>query len=265
MINTYYINSVALQSYNTFKERHAQGLKLSDFINARPQAEMKDGIATIHVTGVIANNPPPVHSMLGGSSYDEIATEIDEAIEAGATGILFSHDSPGGQVAGNAELAEKIADLDVPTVAFAKGLCCSASYKLAVGCDAIVARPSSEVGNVGTILLYVDDSAFTDKLGIKVHAITSDEASLKSTLHTMPVTDEQREFLQESITRSGNEFKDYVRANRAGIDEVFVKAGWYKGEQALALNFIDSVGNEQDARDTLTDMIEQLQRLQQTH
>lgn len=144
-----------------------------------------------------------------------------------------------------------IANLPVPTVAHCHGLACSAAYKLSAGCNYIVASESATVGNIGTIMSWMDCSEFWKENGIEFKALTSEGADLKSTFHLEP-NDTQIEFLQEGINEAGRQFREHVATGRekagATLDPEIWRAGWYSGEKAGELGLIDDIGTAEDAR-----------------
>lgn len=233
---------------------------IEDYFQLRPDMEMgADGIASIHIHAALMDNCPKIYEKLGlVTTYDTIRSEIEEAADYGAKGILFIVDSPGGTVAGNRECAEIIAEIPIPTLAFAKGLACSAAYKLSAGCDHIAATPSAVVGNIGTILAWQDCTEMWKQMGIEFKALTSSGADLKSTFH-LPPSKEQIAFLQEEIDGMGKQFRDHVTAGRTAagaiLDDEIWRAGWYSGERAGELGLIDDICDEADAREILRGMI----------
>jgi len=254
--NLYYILPQALTELQSNLADAKQGIDLSEFINARQPLQMLDGIAIIHVKGSLADNTPPIHQKLGGTDYRAIRQDIADAQAQGAKGILFIHNSGGGSVCGCQETAQLIQDLDLPTVAYSEGLNCSASYKLSVGTDYLVSSPSCQVGNVGTILCFMDSSKMLENIGIEIVAITNDQATLKDTLHKLPLTEGQAEFLQDEINEAGNVFINHVKSNRPNIDPIFEKAGWYRGQKALDLGFVDELGSLETALERLKELIQ---------
>jgi len=233
---------------------------MTDFFSPREEMEIDgNGIAEIHITGMLMDDCPPIYEKIGvATCYDTIEDEIKDALEQGCKAILFCINSPGGTVSGNMEIAQMIADLPIPTASHCKGLACSAAYKLASGTNAIVASPSAEVGNIGTILTWADDDEFWAMMGIEWKAIVNQGADLKSTFHTTP-TEPQLVFLQESINRAGEIFQNFVRVGRekagATLDPEIWRAGWYSGEKAGSLGLIDDIGDEEEAKQLLLSMI----------
>lgn len=226
--------------------------EISDFYPMRNAAMVDaNGIATVEIKGALLNSGPKIYEKLGlATYYSTIIAETGAAMAAGARAILFLVDSPGGTVAGNIEAAEFIEGIQIPTIAFVPGMACSAAYKLACGADNILASPSATVGNIGTILSWMDCTEFWSEQGITMKAITNDGADLKSTFHLEP-DESQLAFLQESINNAGQEFRLHVERNRPDIDAEVFRAGWYSGSKAEDLRLIDGMASYQDAYDEL--------------
>ena len=258
------VPSFALAALDVPEKSNAMNIELADFYQLRPESEMdSDGIATIHVHGVLMNSCPPIYEKPGlVTCYSTIESEIGAAIEAGAQGVLLVTDSPGGTVAGNKECSNFIANLPIPIVGYAKGYACSAAYKMIAGTDLIVATDSATVGNVGTILNWTDCTEFWKANGIEFKALTSEGADLKSTFHLEP-NEDQLQFLQDEINMMGQQFREHVQAGReaagASVDPEVWRAGWYSGEKAGELGLIDGIGSKADARTVLRSLIDTAQ------
>lgn len=230
-----------------------EGLNLSYFVNKRPAFSMDaDGITHVWVYGPLLQDAAPVERDLRATDYADLAAEIGTE---GARGILLHIDSPGGTVAGCIEVAQLIEAAPVPVVAYVHGTACSAAYKLACGADYIVSSPSAISGNCGTILVYADTSALMEGMGVALHAITNDGATLKSTGHLDSITEEQRQFLQEGINEAGKAFQDHVAANRPGIDPEVWRGGWYSGQKAIDLGLVDELGSVATAAARLHELL----------
>ena len=217
-----------------------------------------NGIAHIEVRGGMLMDCAPIYERVGMAiRYSTIISESNAAIEAGAKGIIYKVNSPGGTVSGNVEASKMVMALTVPTVSYCEGLACSAAYKFVSGTNFIMASESALMGNIGTILSWADCSEFWKKWGIEMKAITSEGASLKSTFHLEP-NEEQLAFLQESVDEAGKQFRDHVITGRARVEktlnEEVWKAGWYSGEKAGSLGLIDGIGNYAEAYQILTDL-----------
>lgn len=231
-------------------------LDYDDFYNPRqPMTMDNDGIAVIHVAGMLLDEAPPIYEKLGlATTYPTLIAELEQAVEVGAQGICLVINSGGGHVSGNIEAAKAVKSVGIPTVAFCKGMACSAAYAIASQADSILATPSATVGNIGTILSWPDDDEFWRMMGIEWKAMTNQGADLKSTFHTEPDA-AQLAFLQEELDQMGADFQQLVAEARPEIDPETNRAGWYYGDKAEALGIIDGQGNMQDAIDALRSQI----------
>tara|TARA_R110000851_G_scaffold74848_2_gene165078 strand:+ start:348 stop:1133 length:786 start_codon:yes stop_codon:yes gene_type:complete len=257
--NELYYSGADFTSYHMKQLQDAkEGIDLSLFVNARPEMEINDGIATISVRGMLLSNSAPIQSILGNTDYQNISEEIDSAVNQGVKGIVFDFNSGGGMVLGCIEIAQKIQNLGIPTVAYAEGYNCSASYKLCCGTDYIVSSPSCENGNIGSIQVLYDDTRMLEAFGVDRIALTSEGAALKSTGHA-GYSDEQIEFLQDKINQSGEVFRNHVLANRTNLDPVVFKAGWYSGQESIDLGLIDAIGSRQDSLNVLLEILDVLE------
>lgn len=224
----------------------SQGIAFEDFFSPRRAMTIDDnGIAFIDVKGALMDNAPPIYEKLGSTDYRTLRNEIIEAQDARA--IVLNIDSPGGTVAGLEEASNAISQSRVPVAAYCDGMACSAAYYLASAADSIAASPSADVGNIGTVMAWYDDSAFMEAMGLKMEVITNEGADLKGTFRDNPMTDAQREFLQEETNRIGEEFKNHVIANRPGIDSEVFRAGWYHGTRAGELGLVDAICTQYEA------------------
>ncbi|MFX8577776.1 S49 family peptidase, partial [Acinetobacter baumannii] len=93
------------------------------------------------------------------AAYTGIQNDIVQYMNtASVRGILLDVDSPGGEVAGLAELAEFIAEAakEKPIYAVANSLMASAAYWMSSGATRIYAAPNSAVGSIGVVTAHVD-------------------------------------------------------------------------------------------------------------
>lgn len=246
------LHEFALAALEIQEPKEGLEFDIEDFYNLRESVSLTpDGVAVIEIRGALMHNAPGIYEKLGMvTRYATLISEIEQAEEAGARAIFFDLNSPGGTVAGCIEAARTIAAIEVPTMGYVSGMACSACYKLAAGMDSIVASPSADVGNIGTILSWADCTEFWREAGIEFKAITNEGADLKSTFHVEP-DETQVEFLQESINAAGQAFRDWVESNREVDEEVF-RAGWYSGDRAEQLGLTDGQATRREALAGLT-------------
>jgi membrane-bound serine protease (ClpP class) len=107
---------------------------------ARPATTASDDsnaplVYRIPVTGVVE---------LGLSPY--IARSLDEAAEAGAVAAILDIDTPGGRVDAAQQIADAIADADIPVYAYVNRRALSAGALIALATNDIYMRPGSTLG-----------------------------------------------------------------------------------------------------------------------
>jgi protease IV len=219
----------------------------SFFINQRPPLSIDSaGIAVITISGVLANNLARIDQLLGFTDFQVIQGEIAEAIERNAKAILFEMDSPGGEVQGTAETADRIADIQVPKASYSASLDTSAAYFLSSSVDRKFVSPSAFSGSIGTMLPWVDESKFWDALGIAWEPIVGQGEIFKAAGAGPSLSEAQRSHFQEQVNAMSANFRDHVSKFRE-LDFGALQAGAYFGKQAIDLNLADEIGTYDDA------------------
>lgn len=233
-------------------EQHSNGEPvafLDDFMPERRENYTdRDGIAHVHMDGVLGRRLSAIEKSCGACDYDDLAQAITDA--SSARGLLLHIDSPGGMVSGNREVADAFAAYDKPKVVHAEGLAASAAYLIAAAGDMIVASPSASIGSIGVIIPWVDSEGLWESAGIAYNPIIATGADLKGAGFGPTLSDEQREHMQDEVDQIAADFRAHVLAYRDVDDEVF-RAGTYFGETAIDLGLIDAIGSAEDARQLL--------------
>tara|TARA_R110000751_G_scaffold73542_2_gene148720 strand:+ start:2556 stop:3410 length:855 start_codon:yes stop_codon:yes gene_type:complete len=220
---------------------------LSMMFNQRQPMSSSDGIATVHAFGPMMSGASPIELAMGGTGYEEIIADLqaansDDSVKA----IVIVSDTPGGMVDGIKEVNIAMDDSDKPIYGYNAGMATSAGYHILAGTKLIAASPSSTTGNIGCVLAWYDDSAFLESLGFKMEVMTNEGADLKGTFRDSPMTDSQREFLQDGLNVTGDEFFEYCAGFRSDLDPEVKRAGWYSPAQAADMGLIDMVGSLSD-------------------
>ncbi len=222
-----------------------------DWVNQRPEMEIdRNGIAHIHVQGVLGKGLTNIEKSCGNTGFEQIADEFTQAEERGARGVLMLINSPGGAAIGNIELAQRVAQSPLPIVAWIDELCASAAYAIAVGADKIVCAPSAQVGSIGTILPLVDTSGEWEQRGWKPAYITHTGGDLKDATWPPSFTEAHRAHLQETVDDLFAGFRAHVLANRA-VEPGAMRGQCMIGSRALAANLVDKIGIYESAYEEL--------------
>ncbi len=206
---------------------------------------VSDGILQIPIQGVLLNR---VSYQFGrwATGYTYIEKALLRGLEDdNVKGIALVVDSPGGEVAGCFELADKIfaARSQKPIKAFAADLACSAAFALSSSARDITITRSGKVGSVGVVTMHVDYSEMLAKDGVKITFVFAGEHKVDGNPYeALPEAVKAR--IQERIDKTYGVFTSTVARNR-GIDEAAVrdtKALTYDAQDALANGFADKIG-----------------------
>ncbi len=225
---------------------YQQGM-FSDWVNERPDMEIdQNGIAHIHVVGVLGKGLTNIERSCGNTGYEQIEAEFEEAEERGARGVLLYVNSPGGGAIGNAEISERVSGSPLPVVTFVDDLCASAAYSIAAGTNHIVCTKSAEVGSIGTIIALVDVSGAWDQMGMKPEFITHTGGDLKDASWPPSFTDAHKEYFQQTCDDFFGLFKGHVLAHR-NVEPSAMRGQCFVGQRAKDANLVDTIGNYETA------------------
>ena len=203
---------------------------------ARGDAEVVDGVAVVDLSGTLMKT---VSSLSSGTSTVNARRQIRQATDDPAVkAILLRIDSPGGTVAGTADLAGEISAAIAagkPCYAFVEDLAASAAYWIASACTKVFSNATALVGSIGTYSTVADYSAAAAKQGVKVHVIRAGEfkgAGIPGT----EITPQQLAEMQRMVNDLNAEFVSAVGAGRKLSAEAV--AGLADGRLHVAKNAI---------------------------
>lgn len=211
---------------------------------------VKGGILMVPVKGVLLFG---VDYAIG--DYATGYVYITKALERGLAdpnvkGIALIVDSPGGHVAGNFDLADKIfaARGQKPIHAFAAENAYSAAYSIASACKTVTVARTGGVGSIGVVTVHLDISAAIGDAGLKVTFIHYGKHKVDgNTYEALPADVKDR--IQARIDGLGELFVSTVARNRA-MDAQAVRdteALTYSADEAITLSLADKVGALDDA------------------
>jgi len=206
------------------------------------------GTAVISINGVLGHRISAFEkACMGGVDYLDIAAAIDKANADPAVSSLLLHiSSPGGMVTGLPETAAKIVASEKPVVAFTDDLAASAGYYLAASASSVYSTASAQVGSIGTIMSWLDVSKAYEAQGVKREMVSS--GKYKGMLTPgIPITEDQRVHLQDTVDTLADEFKAHVIARRGPIDADYMEGQSVWGTEAKAAGLIDEIGLFEDA------------------
>jgi protease-4 len=183
-------------------------------------------------------------------SADEIVQQLTTArYDPSIAGVVLDIDSPGGSMVAGEEIASALQALGKPSVALIRDEGASAAYRAALGANAIVASSNSNVGSIGVIYSYLEDSIKNAKDGITNVEVSSGKYKSLGDPNA-PLTPDQRALVQRDVDIMSNHFIKAVSDSRH-LDLAVVKqladGSTLLGVAAKDAGLVDMVGNMDDA------------------
>lgn len=216
-----------------------------DWLHFYRPYNVKDGVLQIPIMGVLLDRFPwQLGRWATGYKYIEMALKRGLA-DLNVRAIAFVIDSPGGEVSGCFELADKIyaARSEKPIRAFAANHAYSAAYALASAANDIVVTRSGGVGSIGVVTMHISYQDALTKAGIKVTFIVSDPSKAEGNYYEdLSVSAKKR--IQARINKIYGVFSSTVAKHR-GIEEedvIALKAYTYDVDEAIENKLADRKG-----------------------
>ena len=211
--------------------------------------DSKNEIAVIVADGDIL----PGKAQNGVIGSDSFAEELRKArnndrIKA----IVLRINSPGGSaLASDVMWREIMLTTKVkPVIASMSDYAASGGYYLAMGCDTIVAQPTTITGSIGVFSVLFDVSSFLDnKIGITFDEVKTGEVGELVTI-TRPLTDVEKAVWQKKTEEIYNSFTEKAAEGRnMSVEELRKVASGrvWTGAQAKERGLVDVLGNFEDA------------------
>lgn len=223
-----------------------RGLFTEEAIRTGPRTSK---IAVVNLQGIIHGDQAKyVYSQLKVASGDRYVR-----------GVIVRVNSPGGTISGSDQIYKQIQkfreEQGLPVVAFMQGVAASGGYYASVGCEKIIAEPTTITGSIGVMMgHFVFEELLENKLGIVPVIITEGRKKNWPSSFETP-TEEELQYLRDKIlTPAYERFVDVVTEGREGIlapDDVrrLADGGVFTAPEARTEKLIDEVGYLDDAID----------------
>lgn len=222
----------------------AQGAVDAQAAKRKPY-QVVNGAAVIPVFGTLVQRSSGMDAMSGLTSYQQLSSEIDQALADGdVSRLLLLIDSPGGEASGLFDLTDQIyaARQQKPVTALADGQATSAAYAIGSAAEKFYVTQGSITGSIGVRLIHVDESQANAAEGYAVTEIYAGSHKVDGSPN-MPLTDAGLATLQELVNESYDLFTLKV-ADYRGLTQAAVKAteaGLYVGAKAVPQGLIDGI------------------------
>lgn len=216
---------------------------------AEPQVRSERKIAVIPIRGMLEARTTLFGRLFGMDSYERIGQMLDLVVSNDAYDfVILDISSPGGQVYGCPELADKIfrARSKKTIIAMCDPMAASGAYWLAAAASRVVITPSGDSGSVGVISEHIEFSKGLAMEGTTVTVIRSEKSPFKQESNPAePLTDEALQNQQARVNAIYDRFvADLARFRGVSVDYVndrFGKGRLVSAEMALAAKMVDRI------------------------
>lgn len=204
-----------------------------------------DGVALIPCIGSLVHRGAYRMNHSGTTAYQALDRNLTLAMnDPNVKAILLDLDSPGGQVAGCFEFADRLLEMrkEKKIVAVANSLSASACYAIGCAASELVVTKTASVGSIGVVLSHVDQSKMLANAGVAVTHIYAGEAKINGTPYA-PLPESVKAELQAEIDEIYNTFTSHVASARDIPQKAVIntQARMYRGENAVKMQLADRV------------------------
>lgn len=197
-----------------------------------------NGTAVIQAKGVLGVGLTKFEKITGGADMEELSDQIDEVLANPAVKrIAFNVSSPGGTVLGTPELADKVAMLPIPSMAYTKDLMASGAVYVFSQTDHVIASPSAYVGSIGVIMVDESYAAYYEQIGLKLEIFRAGKYKAANVAGE-GYTDEMRAEEQARIEAMHEQFKKVVLRKRSMANRSDMEGQVFTGEEAAAKGLV---------------------------
>lgn len=180
--------------------------------------------------------------------YDGIASQLDAAVkDPNVKHIVLNIDSPGGEVAGVFQLADKIhqASLIKPITAMVDTFAASAAYLIASAASSISMDQGGIAGSIGVLFKHADLSNALAMEGVKITHIYAGSHKVDGNPYE-PLSQDTINSVQDSVNKVYNKFVNTVSSYRAkyGLSVDMIKsteADTFDAERSIQLRLADRI------------------------
>ena len=211
--------------------------------NHNPVSQGQQKLGVIEVFDSLVSKDASAAS--GMTSYQDIAMQIDRAVEFGYTQLIFNLDSPGGEAAGLFSLTDKIRKLSsqgIQTIGYADGMATSAGYAILAACSEVYATETTILGSIAALMVHVDVSE-RDKTDGKTYTIFRSKAEKALGDSHSPLTEQAVNKITTLLDTMDMAFNnDILKSRGISIDKIkSMKGSEFMAEKALEMKLIDKI------------------------
>ncbi len=206
------------------------------------ETSVRDGVATIPITGPIFRYANLFTQVSGATSIELLARDLRTALDDGAVrAIILEINSPGGQVDGVNEFAAQVraATGEKPVIAYVSGMATSAGYWIASAAGEVVVDATARLGSIGVVTTVMRKKGDPDAIEI----VSSQSPNKRPDV----TTSEGRAEIQGQVDAIADVFVAAVADYRGESVETVLKSfgagGVRVGSAAIAAGMADRQGS----------------------
>ena len=203
----------------------------------------RNRVAVIVAEGTIVNGNGD-NASIGGEKF---AKEIRKAREDdNVKAVVLRINSGGGSASASDQMWREVQlTKEVkPVIASMSTYAASGGYYMAMGCDTIVAQPTTITGSIGIFGLFFGAQELLDKIGVSVDVVKT--GPLADILDpSQPLGPAEERIIQSFVNKGYETFVSKVAQGRGmTVEQVKELAGGrvYTGKEALELDLVDILG-----------------------
>lgn len=215
--------------------------------------QVVDGIALLDVKGTLAHKSGYLKPYSGMTGYDGIINRAAMMFaESDVKGVLMDYHTPGGEVSGCFDTADRLRQLSQqaskPIWSMACDSACSAGMALASAADRRLITQTGYVGSVGVVMAHASYQDYLEEEGIKVTLIHSGARKVDGNPYE-DLPDEVLSRFQADTDALRQQFAELVARNLGITTEAVLatEAAVFRGQAAIDVGFADALVNGHEA------------------
>lgn len=217
---------------------------------------VSEGVAVISASGALVHRSRRDANSSYLLGYNELAMQVEDAMDnADVHAVLQIFDSPGGEVSGAFEYADRIHALrgKKPMYAIADSLAASAAYLGGSAFDQLAISQTGYAGSIGVVMRHVDLSAALEKEGVRVTHIYAGAHKIDGNPYEALPKSVQAD-LQAEIDSLYGLFVAAVQRNTGMSDKAIraTQAAVYRGQAAVDVGLVRRVSTSDQLLSELT-------------
>lgn len=224
--------------------------RLETLLNRR-----KPAVGVIGLQGAIVHGPSRIGPTGSTAGSDTICAHLREAgRDESVRAVVFRIDSPGGSYIASDAIRREVKQLRAtgkPVIASMGGLAASGGYYAAMGCDAIVANPTTLTGSIGVLAGKFVTAALIDRVGlVREDVLAGANAGMLSS--QAPFDQSQWDRLNAWLDEVYADFTEKAAADRGmAVEELepLARGRVWTGSDAHRHGLVDRLGGMGDALD----------------